>query len=514
MNTVWTKIRVAALSVAVITSLYLPTLRIPFDFVDDGNLVYPEPPMASAERARLVWAKIVANYEHLGPFRPVLWLHWEVQAELLGGDASSWRLLRLAWSALATASLLWLLHELRIPPLAAFVAAAAAMWNPWRGEIWRSLTLSEGVAMPYAVAALACAVRAGRSARAGWWDLGGSLCLLAALGCKNTFAAIVPTQMLLRIASDGEPLADAWRRHGHRAALLALPLLLPAGHLLTFLHTWHVGQYVLHLPSLRQLDRMLGSVARGASLPLLAPALVAALAALSLGQTPPDPHLLPRRRLLLVARRIWEQHRAASRAGLALLIGGVAVYLPIEGTTGRYSIPAAWGIDLWIGALLGTLSAIPASFYTRTAHALAGAGLVAIAVTNLAKQEEFAVRAAMLWEMLDFVETRTEPYSWIGWVGGPQLHIAEGIHFAWHLRGRGGSDRHLRLFDALGVPAPRPELPTSHDPLALLVTDGSPPPWPRSFEPLRRFSRPYWWGTRQHTIALWQPIEDPAFVPP
>ena len=33
------------------------------------------------------------------------------------------------------------------------------MWNPYRNEIWTSLTLSEGVAMPYALAGL-CWARA------------------------------------------------------------------------------------------------------------------------------------------------------------------------------------------------------------------------------------------------------------------------------------------------------------------------------------------------------------------
>jgi hypothetical protein len=122
----------------------------------------------------LVWQKIVANSEHLGPFRPTLWLHWEAQAELFDGRRFSWRLARLVWSGLAAGMLLWLPAELRIHPVAALFAAALAMWNPYRGEIWRSLTLSEGVAMPYALFALICAIRAARAPRPLPWDLAAS----------------------------------------------------------------------------------------------------------------------------------------------------------------------------------------------------------------------------------------------------------------------------------------------------------------------------------------------------
>jgi hypothetical protein len=135
------------------------------------------------------------------------------------------------------------------------------MWNPYRNEIWRSLTLAEGVAMPYALAALACAVRAGRSPRPWPWDVAGVLCVLAALGCKNTYAALVPAQVLLRLAPGELTLREGWRRHGRRACLLALTLLLPVAHFLVFKWTWHPGQYTPGAPSWAQLGRMLKSVA-------------------------------------------------------------------------------------------------------------------------------------------------------------------------------------------------------------------------------------------------------------
>src|SRR5687767_9006001 len=81
---------------------YLPTLFAPFDFVDDGNLVYPAPPGTTLrEHAGLWWERVATNVEHLGPFRPALWVHWHLQANLFGADPLAWRACRLAWCALA-----------------------------------------------------------------------------------------------------------------------------------------------------------------------------------------------------------------------------------------------------------------------------------------------------------------------------------------------------------------------------------------------------------------------------
>ena len=59
------------LGAVLLPCVYLPTLQTPFDFIDDGNLVYPAPPLPVGERLHRVWQRIVANYQHLGPFRPV-----------------------------------------------------------------------------------------------------------------------------------------------------------------------------------------------------------------------------------------------------------------------------------------------------------------------------------------------------------------------------------------------------------------------------------------------------------
>src|SRR5262249_10516064 len=146
-----------------LAAAYLPTLATPFDFVDDGNLVYPDPPTAAAGYAHVWWSKVQANYEHLGPFRPTLWVHWELFANLFGGDPVAWRVMRLIWTGLAAGMLLWLFRTLGLHPVAALLAGALAMWNPYRNEIWTSLTLSEGVAMPYALFALVAARKAATS---------------------------------------------------------------------------------------------------------------------------------------------------------------------------------------------------------------------------------------------------------------------------------------------------------------------------------------------------------------
>jgi len=82
------------LAAVLLPCLYLPTLRTRFDFIDDGNLVYPAPPMSAAQRLHRVWERIQANYEHLGPFRPVLWAQWETEADLLDANRLAWRAAR------------------------------------------------------------------------------------------------------------------------------------------------------------------------------------------------------------------------------------------------------------------------------------------------------------------------------------------------------------------------------------------------------------------------------------
>lgn len=52
---------------------------MPFDFIDDGCLVY-RGPGSLFER---IADRTVGEFHTRGPFRPITWFHWELQAELL-----------------------------------------------------------------------------------------------------------------------------------------------------------------------------------------------------------------------------------------------------------------------------------------------------------------------------------------------------------------------------------------------------------------------------------------------
>lgn len=229
----------------LLSALYLPTLTAPFDFIDDGNLVYPVPEPTLTGQVSVWWDRVVANVEHLGPFRPVLLAHWQVLSNVCDGDPLAWRAARLGWCALAAMMLLWVLRELKAHPVAALVATAAAMWNPYRNEIWTSLTLAEGVAMPYALLALVAARKATGSPRPWRWDVAAVFGLLFALGCKNIFVALVPAMAVLRWSN-----GFRWR-----PALYLVPLILPAMHFAYFKLNWKPGNYEVAGPSWEQVSR-------------------------------------------------------------------------------------------------------------------------------------------------------------------------------------------------------------------------------------------------------------------
>ncbi|HEY1379777.1 MAG TPA: hypothetical protein VGF55_23445 [Gemmataceae bacterium] len=476
------------LAAVAVPLVYLPTLGTRFDFIDDGNLVYPAPPMPAADRLHLVWDKVVANYEHLGPFRPVLWAHWDLAAELFRADPWWWRLARLVWSGVAVAALLALLRELRVRPAAALFVAALAFWNPYRNEIWTSLTLSEGVAMPYALAALWCAARANRSDRAWPWDLASAVGVVLALGCKNTFAALVPAQVYLRLYADGAGWRDGLRRHGRSAAALCLTLPLPVAHYVYFRLHWHAGQYPPSGPTLAQLGRLLRSLAGAESVEFVGVGLVLALAALAVarrsGVRPAAPFttLLP--------------------AGALLLAAGLAVYLPIPAVSGRYTMPGVWGLDLMLAGLLSSVAAVPAAAWRRAAWVGLAGGLAVVAAASVGRQEKFAARAAVLWQALEYVEQTAVPAEHVAWYSGPALNVEEGIHFRWHLLAR-GHDVPVDLYDEGGRPEARRELPPTAGPAGLAVTGTPDPPPGGSWELRRSFRRPYWGGRKEYDCYLW-----------
>jgi hypothetical protein len=468
----------------------MPTLSAPFDFIDDGNLVYPAPPgISPREHMSLWWKSVVANVDHLGPFRPTLWAHWHLQANLFGPDPMAWRVYRLAWCALAAGMLLWLLRELGISAPASLFAAAAAIWNPYRSEIWTSLTLSEGVAMPYALFALVAARKAAASNRAWLWDGAGVISALIALGCKNTFAAVVPAQVALRLCAEGLPIRDCLRRHGLRASALSMTLALPVAHFVYFKLNWHPGQYDPPGPTLAQFGRLLSALKGGIGLDFLGAGLVVGIVA--------------------VAGRLREfgKTRAALICGALLATGGVAVYLPLDAVSGRYTMPAVWGLDIAFALLAARVLKSPASWARVVAVVLLSLGLAALLVANVQRQEKVAARSRMLWEVARHIERVAPPGTTVAWISGDParggLGAEEGIHLQWHLANRGRADVRIALYDSDEQTLPRVELrPTESEPVLRVAGSG---PGLQSWERYCSFSVMYQFGRKQYDCHISRP---------
>ncbi len=489
---------------AFLALAYIPTLSAPFDFIDDGDLVYPAPPGTTLrEHANLWWSRVTANVEHLGPFRPALWAHWHLQANVFGGEPLAWRVSRFVWCVLSAAMLLWLLRELRIPPLAAVLAGAAAMWNPYRNEVWMSLTLSEGVAMPYALFALVAARKGAHSRRAVWWDAAGVACVLFALGCKNTFAAIVPAQIMLRMWPEGVTLREAWGNR-RRVVFFALPALLPVGHFVYFKLNWHPGQYDASGPSAAQFVRYLVCLKGAAGLDFLGIGVVmAGLGVWFRRAHKSEPGALATGSRKPVADAPGSDF-ACSRpflCALLLLLAGMVVYLPVTIISGRYAMPAVWGLDILFALLLAALVKLPASVPRNVAWAAVYVGLVAVLLVNVHRQERAATRSRMLWDVAHHIERIAPPGATVAWISGEPscggLGVEEGIHLQWHLAHRGRSDVRIALLDSDEQPIPRAELlPVPDEPLLSIA--GSGPAARRAWEPDRSFSVVYQFGRKRY----------------
>lgn len=491
----------------LLPAVYLPHLTARFDFIDDGCLVYPAPCHSTVERLQIVWQKTLADFHERGPFRPVVWAHWEAAADLFGASAFHHRLARLAWAMLSTGILLWLFHELGIGRIAAVLTAALAMWNPYRNEIWLGLGLTEAIAMPYALCALICAVKGSQSSRPWIWDMAGMLSAVAALCCKNTFAAVVPAQMLLRCLGSSLPWHYAWRRHGWPACLLGITLLLPIAHFAVFRYlrlSASPAGYAVELTWM-QIWRMPRTVLGAVSIEYMAPAMALAVyatlarrASERLEPDKTDPSLAQIR------------HRNAVLVGLLLLAGGIAIYLPINGVSGRYSLPAAWGADLCIAVLLNMLARAPSCTAKRAAYAAFGCGLAAVMVSTLGKEEKYAARAELLWQALECVEKRAPANTQLAWVGtfdtsgrSRELAVNEAVHFRWHLSGRGRPDIGIQLLDERGLPRDGANSTWTISSPGLLLTGSDKTPDRGEWALLREFCADYWMGSRDYHCYLW-----------
>ena len=473
---------------------YLPSLTTPFDFIDDGSLVYPAPDDSSGgDYVRAWWDKVRANVAHLGPFRPVLWGHWELFANTFDGDAVAWRVSRLAWCGFAATTLLWLMRELGVPPPAALAAAAAAMWNPYRNEIWTSLTLSEGVAMPYALLALVAARKAACSPAPARWDALAFVSFVAALGCKNTFAALLPALLALRIWPDGVTWRSGWAANRSRVGAYLLPLALPAAHFVYFKLNWQAGHYETPGPSVAQVSRIAFWMKGAAGFDFLGVGLVGVAAALLAG-----------RRQAPSLRDLVGRHRALVLASGCLFSAGVAVYLPVPIMAARYTMPAVWGFDLAFALALTAHSTRPRTPLKALATLSLFVGLAVMLVANVGRQQKFAARSRVLWDALAHLEVAAPPGARLAWVSGETsssaLNAEEGIHFQWHLSHRGRGDLRVGLVTEDGRPIPRDELPPLDGAadFRLAMSPATDPRW----EPTREFAAAYWLGQRRFRCLL------------
>jgi hypothetical protein len=468
---------------------YLPMISAPFDFMDDGNLVYPTKGLTLPQHAELWWQKVAANVEHLGPFRPAVWLHWQMAANLFGSDPVAWRTGRLVWCAFAAIMLLWFFHTLKIPPVAALLAGAAAMWNPYRNEIWTSLTLAEGVAMPYALLALVASRRAVASPRPMLWEWLAMLNLLMCLGCKNTFVALLPVMIYLRVANDtGGGLWAGLKTNWWRVLVYTTPLAMPVIHFIYFKTHWKPGYYETPGPSFTQAGHFLNWLKGASGLDFLAPGAIAAVTL------------------------VWWKRKSLSGsirvqlvAGVGLLLCGFAVYLPMNIMSGRYTMPAVWGVDLLFALLLAGFVKLESTRLTQLTWAMLGIGLVALMVAGVNRQEKIVARNTMLWAMLNRVEKQLPTGAVLEWCSGPtesgELNIEEGIHFYWHLLHRGRGDVRILLTDLEGNPIPRVELaPVLGEPAYRLSAHGSDENL--AWKLVANEQRPYRYGAKHHDVAL------------
>jgi hypothetical protein len=479
--------------------IYLPTLAFRFDFADDGCLAYPvESARGVAGHLRCIWEDTVNEFRARGPFRPVCVAHWHAGANLLGPTALYRRLARLGWAVLAAGTLSWWLRELRVPPWPVLLTTALAFWNPYRAEIWMGLGLTEAFGMPYAMAALACATRAARSARPARWDLACMLCLVLALGIKNTFAAAIPAVVFLRLTAGGLPLREGLRRHGLAACLVGATLVLPVAHFVWFKLSAHPVGYEVRWTWL-QVPRMVRGVVSAANLDYLAPALLLAAAAWRVGRQSaerPAPEPGP-----LVG--------PAAGAGACLLLFGVGVYLPIDGISGRYTMPAVWGADVLSAlAFTGLLRARPTAWRTSALAAL-GCCLAVLLVSNFGKQWKWWARIDVCWQALEYVERDAPTGTAVRWIGtastspGTDLTLCEGFHFRWHLEKRRRrpdvSVDVVSLPDTPGAAALPPRVVLCGPPTAGAVA---------GWAVVKRFAAAYWAGTRRFECCLLERCED------
>jgi hypothetical protein len=274
---------------------------------------------------------------------------------------------------------------------------------------------------------------------------------------------------------------------------MALTLLLPIGHYIFYRLNWHAGQYPPAGPTMAQLGRMLRALPGAMSVDFIGAGLTLALAAMIVAK-------------FSGANLYSHRYRTTWVAGGLLVLFGITVYLPIPAMSGRYTMPAVWGLDLILAALLSVLAGAPAVRWRRAAGVGLAAGLAVVAVANVGRQEKFAARSELLWQVVKAIERTAEAETRVAWLSGPALNVEEGIHFRWHLLARGRGDVTVELLDEQGRAENRCEVPASRqreraEGWAMTGAPQSPSGGPWALR--QSFRQDYWAGRRHYACYLW-----------
>ena len=309
------------------------------------------------------------------------------------------------------------------------------------------------------------------------------IAVLVALGCKNTFAAIVPAQVALRMWPTALTSREAWRKHGFRALALASVLALPVGAL----HLLQVELAPRPVPvrrvrRSRSSARVLSALKGGMGLDFLGAGVALAT-------------------VVAAARvRCVRECRAAVVCGVLLAGCGAVAYLPMDDMSGRYTMPAVWGLDILFALLLAALVKAPAGRARALALLALCAGLVALLTASVLRQEKVAARARMLWQVVHHLEATAPPGAGVD-VGerrfDPRRTERRGRDSRRVApRERGRADIRIALFDANEQPLQRVELTSPTGGLLLRVSGSrtSPPNW----KPDRSASEVYQLGRKRY----------------
>jgi hypothetical protein len=191
------------------------------------------------------------------------------------------------------------------------------------------------------------------------------------------------------------------------------------------------------------------------------------------------------------------------------------VYLPVSIISGRYAMPAVWGLDILFALLLTALWRQTANPVRSSALVAVGLGLLLVLSANVVRQERGATRARVLWAVVRHLESATPPGATIAWISGDPptggLGLEEGIHVQWHLAHRGRADIRIALFTPDEQQVNRAEVvPGAGDPVLRITGARSEPE--RVWEPDRSFEVVSQFGRKRYDCHISRRAPPPPFA--